>query len=174
MKIPVTLNRQKMIFEAQPDEPLMDVLRRNSCISVKCGCGKGFCGSCMVLLDGKPVASCRIPTAIVRDSEIETLESFSGTDEYRDIADGFARAGIRLCGYCDAGKIFTACGILRMHRIPSKKEITEEVRQLAPCCTDTETLVSGILFALAVHSRRTGRHLQDRHDMKSRVQENFR
>ena len=147
MKIPVTLNGTKTIFEANADDSLMKVLHKNSCPSVKEGCGSGFCGSCTVLLDDKPVASCKIPAGIVKGNEIVTLEAFSKTEDYDVIIQGFNKAGIKLCGYCNAGKIFTAYHILKQSKIPAREEVFANVRHLSPCCTDLETLVNGIFYA---------------------------
>lgn len=148
MKIPVTLNGTKTTLECEPDELLMKVLHKSGCASVKCGCTKGFCGSCTVLLDDKPVATCKIPTAIVRNCDIVTLDYFTKTEEYSYIMDGFNKAGIKLCGYCNAGKIFTAYQFLKLTKKPSREEIEHQVRHLSPCCTDIDTLINGIIYTL--------------------------
>ena len=77
MKIPVNLNEEQTVLDAIPSEPLLNVLRRMGIFSVKCGCQDGFCGNCMVLLNGKPVPSCQIPCGIVRDNKVITLEFFT-------------------------------------------------------------------------------------------------
>ncbi len=148
MKIPVTLNGTKTILEANAEDSLMKVLHKNSCLTVKNGCGQGFCGSCTVLLNDIPVVSCKIPVGIVKDNDIVTLDYFAKTEEYNLIMQGFNKAGIKLCGYCNAGKIFAAYQILKMNKIPTREEITESVKNLSPCCTDLETLVNGIIHAI--------------------------
>lgn len=147
MKIPVILNDEEKIIDAEPDETLMKVLRNNGCTSVKSGCTSGFCGACTVLLNDLPVASCKIPAGIVKGNKIITLEYFKKKPEYESIIKGFSKAGIKLCGYCNAGKIFTAYQILRQQKTPKKEEILANIRHLAPCCTDLETLVDGIFYA---------------------------
>ena len=77
MNFTVTLNGKKQIIQASPSDSLMLVLRRYNLLSVKLGCGKGSCGSCTVLFNGKPVPSCKIPVALAMNQEIETLEHFS-------------------------------------------------------------------------------------------------
>ena len=149
MKIPITLNGTKTMLEAQPDELLMKVLHRYGCSAVKCGCTHGYCGACTVLLDDKPVATCKIPVAIIKDSDIVTLDYFTKTEEYGYIIDGFNKAGIKLCGYCNAGKIFTAYQILKATKMPTRKDISDQVRHLSPCCTDLETLINGIIYAIS-------------------------
>ena len=150
MNVLVVLNGNKTILEAPADETLMSVLRRIGCASVKCGCGQGMCGSCTVLLNDSPVATCKIPLGIIQNADIVTLEYFERTKEYSIIMKGFELAGIKLCGLCDSGKIFSAYQLLKMNRIPSRDEIREQVRSLAPCCTDLNTLIKGIIIALDI------------------------
>ena len=157
MKIPVTLNGTKTILDAHADESLMKVLHKNGCPSVKSGCSSGFCGSCTILLDDKPVASCKIPAGIIRNCDIVTLDYFTKTEEYSNIMAGFQKAGIKLCGYCTSGKVFSAYQILKMPKMPTRQEITDNVKALAPCCTDLETLVNGIIYAIQISNKRLKR-----------------
>ncbi len=157
MKIPVTLNGTKTILDAHADESLMKVLHKNGCPSVKSGCSSGFCGSCTILLDDKPVASCKIPAGIVRNCDIVTLDYFTKTEEYSNIMAGFQKAGIKLCGYCTSGKVFSTYQILKMPKMPTRQEITDNVKALAPCCTDLETLVNGIIYAIQISNKRLKR-----------------
>lgn len=150
MNVPVTLNGNKTILEAPADDTLMTVLRRIGCSSVKCGCGQGSCGSCTVLLNDNPVAACKIPLGIIQNADIVTLEYFERTKEYSIIMKGFELAGIKLCGLCNSGKIFSAYQLVKMNKIPTRSEIREQVRSLAPCCTDLNTLINGIVIALDV------------------------
>lgn len=150
MNVAVILNGNKTILEAPADETLMSVLRRIGCSSVKCGCGQGTCGSCTVLLNDSPVATCKIPLGIIQNADIVTLEYFERTKEYSIIMKGFELAGIKLCGLCDSGKIFSAYQLVKLNRIPTRDEIYEQVRSLAPCCTDLNTLINGIILALEV------------------------
>ncbi|BDC93781.1 carbon-monoxide dehydrogenase small subunit [Treponema bryantii] len=157
MKIPVTLNGNKIILDAHADETLMKVLHKNGCTSVKSGCSGGFCGACTILLDDRPVASCKIPAGIVRNSDIVTLDYFVKTEEYITIISGFQKAGIKLCGYCTAGKVFSAYQIMKMPKMPTRQEITDYVKALSPCCTDLETLVNGIIYAIQISNKRQKR-----------------
>ena len=157
MKIPVTLNGTKTILDAHADESLMKVLHKNGCPSVKSGCSGGFCGTCTILLDDHPAAACKIPASIVRNCDIVTLDYFAKTEEYSNIMAGFQKAGIKLCGYCNAGKVFSAYSILKMPKMPTRQEITDCVKALSPCCTDLETLVNGIIYAIQVSNRKLKR-----------------
>ena len=141
MNFTVTLNGKKQIIQASPSDSLMLVLRRYNLLSVKLGCGKGSCGSCTVLFNGKPVPSCKIPVALAMN---------------QDIMKGFSNAGIKLCGYCNAGKIFAAASILTEKTKPTRVSIRERIAHLSPCCTDIDTLINGILYAVETYNRRIG------------------
>ena len=158
MKIPINLNKQKIVLDADPSESLLSVLRREKIFSVKCGCEHGHCGNCMVLLDDKPVNSCIIPMGVLRDSKIITLEYFKTLPEYQDISTGFNQAGIHLCGYCTAGKMLTAYYILNTWYRPEKEQLYSAISGLAVCCTDRDSLANGILYAIAAKHSREGRH----------------
>lgn len=157
MIIPVTLNNKKTVLDADPSESLLTVLRREKLYKVKCGCEKGHCGNCMVLLDDDPIPSCKISASMVRECRIVTLEYFVNYPIYKDIMSGFNEAGIHLCGYCDAGKIFTAYDLLRKYRRVEPQQIFEAIKNLDCCCTDRDTLVNGILYAVAAKHAREGK-----------------
>lgn len=157
MQIPVTLNDESDLFDANPNESLLQALRDKKLYKVKCGCMEGHCGNCMVLIDGKPVPSCIVPVAAVRDSKIITLEYFKSLPEYNDIMTGFRQAGITLCGYCDAGKILTAYQLLTSSSRPSVQQITDMIQDLDFCCTDRNSYINGILYAIATKHKREGK-----------------
>ena len=153
MTVTFTLNGQEKEFDFLPQETLLDILRKNSLIMQKKGCGKGSCGCCTVLLNDKPVASCKIPAILAKGNDIVTLEYFKKSSEYADIMKGFKKAGIELCGYCNAGKIFTTYQIITSPHLYSKEEVTNQLKNLAPCCTDLDTLVNGVLYTLAYRKK---------------------
>ncbi len=157
MQVPVMLNDEAELFDASPNESLLQALREKKQYKVKCGCMEGHCGNCMVLIDGKPVPSCIIPVAAVRDSNIITLEYFKSFPEYNDIMTGFKQAGINLCGYCDAGKILTAYQLISLTSRPSIQQIINMIQDLDFCCTDRNSYINGILYAIATKHKREGK-----------------
>ena len=157
MKIPVLLNEEKVILDANPDDSLLEVLRKRKLFSVKKGCGKGRCGFCTIYLDGKPVPSCLIPAGIVRNASIITLEHFSKSAEYDDIAKGFAQAGISPCGYCNAAKYFSVHSLLSRTYHPTKEELNELADQQVCSCMNRDGFITSILYASANKLKREGR-----------------
>ena len=158
MKITVILNGSKTILEGSPDESLLQYLQKKGDKSVKRGCLAGTCGACTILLNDKPAPSCKIPIGILRNCDIVTLDYFEKTEEYKSIIAGFNKAGIHLCGYCNAGKIFCAYQVLKINKKPSRKEIADQVKHLSPCCVDLESLVNGIIYALSINNNKQTRN----------------
>ncbi len=157
MKIPLTLNGEKIILDCKADEPLIEILRKRGLFSVKNGCGKGICGSCTVLLDGKAVSSCKIPVGIVRDSKIETLEHFEKNPAYDDIISGFNKAGISLCGFCNAARILLTHDLISHVYRPTKDQLDHVAASVKCSCTEKGIFENGILYAVANKHSREGR-----------------
>lgn len=157
MKVPVILNGTKSILEGPAEEVLLKNLQKNTEHSVKSGCLNGLCGVCTVLINDKPAAACKLPIGILKNSDIVTLDYFSKTEEYKSIQEGFEKAGIHLCGYCNAGKFFCAYEVLKINKKSTRKEIADYVKHLSPCCVDLDTLVNGIIYAIAINDRKQAR-----------------
>ncbi len=153
MNIPVIVNDKEITFNAKPDDSLADVLRSYGFKSVKCGCRRGLCGSCTVLLEEKPVCACRKPIASVRGQHVTTMEGFMSTQIYADITKGFEQAGIHLCGFCNAGKYFAAYEILNSGSRPTQESITEYTNSFTCECTENSKVISGILTAATLHRK---------------------
>lgn len=154
MKIALTLNNSPIVIDADPSEMLIVVLRKLKYFSVKLGCSPRNCGVCTVLLNDRAVPSCRLPVGLVRDSDVVTLEYFEQTEFYKDIMKGFEMAGIHLCGYCNAGKIFAAYEIIKYQSRPTRESIYEFISHLDDCCVERDTLINGILHASSIHFER--------------------
>lgn len=160
MKVPLTLNGTKTILEGTPDTTLLQYLQKNTTHSIKSGCLNGTCGVCTILLNDIPAASCKIPIGILKDTDIVTLDYFEKTEEYASITEGFNKAGIRLCGYCNAGKIFSAYQVLKLNKKVTRKEIGDLVKNLSPCCVDIETLINGIIYAIGINDKKQNRKIK--------------
>lgn len=155
MIIPFELNGSTVYIDSNPGERLVHILRRRfGLLSMKEGCLSGRCGSCMVLMNGNPVPSCVIPVFQVRNSSIVTIEEFAKTEEYRDIMQGFAAAGVSMCGYCNAGKILIAHAILSANLHPAKEEIRGMFSGNMCRCTSIEELLNGVKNAAAIRRKR--------------------
>ena len=151
MRLNLTVNEEKISLDVSPETSLLDFLRSQKLLSVKCGCDKANCGSCAVLLDDVPVLSCLLPCGILRNAKIVTMEHFSKQAECQEIMKGFEKAGVNLCGWCNPGKIFAAYAVIKKHSNPTREQAAKAVEDLRECCVERDTLINGIIYAAQIH-----------------------
>ena len=157
MRIRFNLNNQAVEIEADADERLSDVLRRDfGLLSVRKSCMQETYGSCTVLLNDHPVPSCIIPVFAAAGQNIITLEAFSATQEYKDIIAAFEKEGIALCGFCSAGTILTAHSIVQKHWNPTDEQIRDAYIGTVCRCTDIVSITAAL--KQVCRSRRGKRH----------------
>jgi carbon-monoxide dehydrogenase small subunit len=123
-------------------------------LGTKSDCLAGKCGVCSIIFNGDVIKSCLVPAFRVRGSEVITIEGFSQTDEYQDIAAGFVQAGLETCGFCRTGKILTAAALLEGKSRPSREDILLGFDGIRCRCTDPETLVTAVTAVAEIRQRR--------------------
>jgi len=119
----LTLNDRKIEDYIEPDELLIDFVRRHHCLSVKRGCETSNCGLCTVIVDGKPVLSCSTLAFRCHGRSVETLEGLE--DEARHIRPYLAGEGADQCGFCNPGYIVCAVALAREVENPSDEQIID-------------------------------------------------
>lgn len=124
--IVLTINGRREELTVDDADTLLEVLRdRFKLWSVRESCGVGACGSCTVLLDGRPVSSCFILAARVSGHEIATLEGLSEGDSLHPIQTAFVEERAWQCAYCTPGFVLTVKALLDQNPNPSDEEIRE-------------------------------------------------
>jgi isoquinoline 1-oxidoreductase subunit alpha len=122
-KIILNINGEKRAVEADPNTPLLWVLREHlELVGTKYGCGIARCGACTIHLNGSATRSCVLPLAAVGKSEITTIEGLSKNGDH-PVQLAWAEVDVAQCGYCQAGQIMTASAMLAANPKPSDKEI---------------------------------------------------
>lgn len=107
-----------------PETPLLYALRNDLRLkSPKYGCGTELCGACKVLVDGVDVPSCQLPLGHAVGLEITTVEGLAEGDELHPLQETFLEEQAAQCGFCTAGMIIAAQGLLNRVRYPSDAEI---------------------------------------------------
>ena len=130
MKITLRVNEKAHEVSADPDTPLIYVLRNQLKLKgTKLGCGQELCGACAVLADGKPVLSCVAAVSDFEGKEITTIEGIGDRHTGRRVQDAFVDASAAQCGYCTAGLVVAATGLLETSQRPTRAEI---VKALTP------------------------------------------
>jgi len=147
MKVSFILNGKLVTLDVKPNEILLDVLRFKLGIrSVKRGCERGECGTCTVLMDGKPVYSCMILAPQVEGHEITTIEGLNGPI-VKSLIKSFISVGAVQCGYCTPGFILTAYALLKRNLNPTPDEVKKAIEGNLCRCTGYKKIIDAILKA---------------------------
>jgi aerobic-type carbon monoxide dehydrogenase small subunit (CoxS/CutS family) len=120
MRLELTLNDRPAALDCEPDEMILDVLRREGLASVRATCGIGVCGACTVLLDGEPVSGCLLLAAQAAGRELTTLE---GLPAEHPVPMAFEAEHAFQCGWCTPGMVLSAKRLLEENPRPSDDEI---------------------------------------------------
>jgi len=133
---------------------LVNVLReRFDLTGTKKGCEMGNCGSCTVLLDGKPVDSCLVLALEADGHEITTIEGVAQSDELDRLQDSFVENAAIQCGYCTPGMILSAKALLTRNPHPTEQEVREAIAGNLCRCTGYVNIVKAVLAASANHEK---------------------
>ena len=143
--IEFTLNGQSVKSEAEPDTPLLWVIRDELGLKgTKFGCGIGQCGACTVHLNGTATRSCVIPVEAVADSEVATIESFNGG---HPLQQAWIAEQVPQCGYCQSGQIMQAASLLKSNPQPTDAEIAEAMNGNLCRCMAYKRIMNAIKSA---------------------------
>jgi nicotinate dehydrogenase subunit A len=122
--ISLTVNGSTVSVSADGDTPLLDVLRNHlGLVGTKFGCGEEQCGSCMVLVDGKPEKSCGKALSTVAGKAVVTIEGIGSPEHPHPLQSAFLEEQAGQCGYCLAGILVSAKALLDQNPSPSRREI---------------------------------------------------
>ena len=150
--ITLTVNGRQHEVDAEPDTPLLYVLRDDLQLNgAKFGCGFGQCGACTVMLDGKAIFSCLVPIALLPGRQITTIEGL-GTEAAPGVVQrAFIDEQAAQCGYCIAGMVMRAQALLERNPSPSEEEIREAMMpNLCRCGTHMRILRAVKRASLAI------------------------
>jgi len=125
-EIAICLNGREEKIQVEEADTLLEVLRdRFKLWSVRESCGVGACGTCTVLLDGRPVSSCFLLAVRVAGHDIVTLEGLGDGAELHYIQEAFVQERALQCAYCTPGFVLSVKAMLDETADPSDEEIRE-------------------------------------------------
>jgi carbon-monoxide dehydrogenase small subunit len=125
-EITFRLNGREEKITVEDAETLLEVLRaRFKLWSVRESCGVGACGTCTVLLDGRPISSCFFLALRAAGRQIVTLEGLGDGQELHPIQEAFVNQRALQCAYCTPGFILSVKALLDEIADPSEEEIRE-------------------------------------------------
>ena len=144
MAIKITVNGRAHEVTADDETPLLYVLRNETgCKGVRYGCGLGQCGTCTVIIDGKPVQSCDVPVSAVAGKSITTIEGIGSVDHPHPLQRAFVEEQAAQCGYCATGIIMSAKALLDVNSSPSDAELKQALaKNLCRCGTHQRILLA--------------------------------
>ncbi|HOP48522.1 MAG TPA: (2Fe-2S)-binding protein [Desulfobacteraceae bacterium] len=129
----------------EPRMTLRDVLRESLGLTgTKNGCSLGNCGSCTVLLDGKPVVSCLLLAIEAQGKEILTIEGLSENGQLHPVQQAFIDHSALQCGFCTPGMVLSAKALLDNNPNPTEDEIKEAISGNLCRCTGYVDIVETI------------------------------
>jgi aerobic carbon-monoxide dehydrogenase small subunit len=126
LDVALTVNGTPRRLRVRSDQRLLDVLREDLRLTgAKEGCGKGECGACTVIVDGRTVDSCLVLAVEADGSEILTVEGLAEEGGLSPLQAAFLDKGAVQCGFCIPGQLMSAHVLLEQHPHPTRDEIEE-------------------------------------------------
>ncbi len=127
---------------------LLEVLREDMQLTgTKHGCELGECGTCTVLVDGRPELSCLVLPIQVERRAITTVEGMARGAELHPLQQAFAELGAAQCGYCTPGILLSAKALLESNAHPARDEIREALSGNLCRCTGYRKILQAIELA---------------------------
>jgi carbon-monoxide dehydrogenase small subunit len=137
-----------------PNMTLSELLREHLGLTgTKNACGAGECGSCTVLVDGKPTLSCSTLAIAVQDKEILCIEGLSRGTELHSLQGAFIDAGAIQCGFCTPGMIMTAKAMLEGNPNPTRGQVKEGLGGNICRCTGYVKIIDAVMGAADTMSK---------------------
>jgi len=144
IQIRTTINGRDRELAVKPNQTLLEFLRDEFHLkgSVE-GCGVGVCGSCTVLVDGRPVSSCLVLATNVEGKRVTTIEGLAQGDRLDPVQEAFLKHQAFQCGYCTPGMIMATKALLDSNPHPTEEEIRDYLSgNLCRCGTYGEILAA--------------------------------
>jgi len=141
-------------LQVADDEMLLYVLRdRLNLTGSKYGCGEGQCGACTVLIDGRPVRSCRTFAGSVAGRKISTIEGLERNGRLHPVQQAFLVEEAFQCAYCTPGMVMSAVGLLASNPRPSDEEIMRGMNGNICRCGAYQRIVAAVRRAASEQAK---------------------
>jgi isoquinoline 1-oxidoreductase alpha subunit len=149
----LTINGRRTSVDVEPDVPLLSVLRDYLDLTgTKYGCGEGRCGACTVLIDGKPIRSCRTTAASAAGKTITTIEGLAFDGKLHPLQEAFIKADALQCAFCTSGMIMAASALLNHNAHPTREDIISAMNGNVCRCGVYQRIVEAVQMAAATGS----------------------
>ncbi len=145
--VTVRVNGTAVEFVVPAHRTLLEALRHEGFVEIKCGCEKGDCGACAVLLDGEPVDSCLTLAWHADGCEVTTIKGIGQPGKADPLQEAFIETGAAQCGYCTPGMIVAAKSLLTDNQNPSLAEIKRALGGNLCRCTGYTRIFEAVQLA---------------------------
>lgn len=143
--IRLTVNDREYDVAVLPNQTLVDVIRYELGLTgAKKGCEMGDCGSCTVLMDGKPVNSCLVLAMQAVGRKIQTIEGIETENGLHPVQEAFVQKGAIQCGFCSSGMILTAKSLLDKNPNPTEQDIRKSLSGNLCRCTGYQHIIEAV------------------------------
>jgi CO/xanthine dehydrogenase Mo-binding subunit len=142
------INNREIPLDVTPDTLLVHVLRdRLNLVGTKHACEEGLCGSCTVLVDGKPKTACDLTVGELAGCNVTTIEGLGNAKKPHPIQKAFADTGGVQCGYCTPGMVMAAKALLDHNPDPTREEVAHAIRGHICRCTGYIKIIDAVQLA---------------------------
>jgi nicotinate dehydrogenase subunit A len=146
----LTVNGAEHTVACPPGVPLLDVLRHDLGLAgPRFGCGLGLCGACFVLVDGEARPSCDLPAWAAEGRQVTTVEGLGSGAGPGRLQRAFLQEQAAQCGYCTAGMIISAAGLLRATPRPAPEQVRAALERNLCRCGSHGRVIRAVLAAAA-------------------------
>jgi carbon-monoxide dehydrogenase small subunit len=146
--IQLIVNDREYDVAVEPHRTLTDVIRYDLGLTgTKKGCEVGDCGSCTVILEGRPVNSCLVLAVQAHGKRITTIEGLETDAGLHPLQDAFVEKGAIQCGFCSPGMILSAKSLLDTNPKPDEGQIRSAIAGNLCRCTGYQKIVEAVQAA---------------------------
>jgi len=150
MKVSIDIHVNGMLYQedVEPQTTLLEFLRSNLHLTgTKEGCGLGDCGTCIVLLDGKPVNSCLVLAVDAKGRQVTTIEGLADDGKLDPLQQSFIDNGAVQCGFCTPAMILTAKALLDKDPDAGEESIKQALGGVLCRCGSYQKILSAVQAA---------------------------
>ncbi len=151
LHVSTTINGEPVEFLCEPRQSLLECLRDILKLTgTKEGCNDGNCGSCTVIMDGRPVVSCLVLGVEAEGASITTIEGIAGGSQLHPLQQAFLENAALQCGICTPGFIVAAKALLDEEPHPSEERIRLYLANNLCRCTGYDKIIRAVQQAAAM------------------------
>jgi len=143
--IELSVNGEAYELAVEPNATLAEVLRDQIGLTgTKVSCGTGECGTCTVLMDGRPILSCLALAVDCQNQPILTIEGLAVGDKLTSVQQAFHDCGAIQCGFCTPGMVLSTTALLEVNSPPSTREIQKALEGHLCRCTGYNKIIEAV------------------------------